>query len=126
MATILLIEDDEITQEMLTEMLGEKYKILKAKNSIEGLKLLKESQLDLVITDLMVPGLDSSLPTQENAFELITLLRLVDSKVKILVCSMLCYEPELKKKAITLGANDCLLKIESAEILHQTITNLLA
>lgn len=59
METILIIEDKESMAQMLQQTLEpEGYKILIAKNGEEGIKLIKENKIDLILTDLKLPDKD--------------------------------------------------------------------
>ena len=125
MATILVIEDNEIALRLCSIMLGEKHHVLEARNSDEGLKLLSEIKPDLVITDLMVPDSNGFFPHRTTAVELVGALRQIDKKVKIVVYSVLCYEPRLQKQALALGADACLIKMGDAELFRKTINRFL-
>ncbi len=58
-AGILVIEDDEHIQELLKYNLGQEgYRISSAVTGEEGLKLVKSRVPDLIILDLMLPGMD--------------------------------------------------------------------
>ena len=55
--TILLVDDEQNTREALSIALGrEGYIIIPASNGGEGMKLLEKEPVDLIITDLMMPG----------------------------------------------------------------------
>jgi two-component system, NtrC family, response regulator AtoC len=55
--TILLVDDEQNTREALSIALGrESYNIIPASNGGEGMKLLEKEPVDLIITDLMMPG----------------------------------------------------------------------
>ena len=57
--TILIVEDEKNTLEGLREILThEGYNVLTALSAEDGLELLKGNDIDLVITDLMLTGLD--------------------------------------------------------------------
>ena len=59
METVLVIEDKESMAEMLKETLESAgYKVISARDGIEGIKFLKEGKIDLVLTDLKVPKRD--------------------------------------------------------------------
>jgi DNA-binding NtrC family response regulator len=59
METILIVEDKESMSEMLKETLeSEGYKVIIARDGIEGMKYLKESKINLVLTDLKLPKKD--------------------------------------------------------------------
>ncbi len=56
--TILLVDDEQNTREALSIALGrEGYNIIPASNGGEGMKLLEKEPVDLIITDLMMPGI---------------------------------------------------------------------
>ena len=55
---ILIIDDDKYINDMLTEALNEEgYKVLKAYSGTEALLVLEKQRPDLVLLDLMLPGL---------------------------------------------------------------------
>jgi DNA-binding NtrC family response regulator len=59
METILVVEDKESMAEMLRETLeSEGYRVISATDGAEGIKLLKENRVDLVLTDLKLPKKD--------------------------------------------------------------------
>jgi len=56
MKTILVIEDKESMAEMLKETLeAEGYNVISAGDGMEGIRLLKEERIDIVLTDLKLP-----------------------------------------------------------------------
>ena len=56
--TILIVEDEEDIQIFLQSYFSNYYNILVAKNGQEGLEKIKSQQLDLVISDVMMPIMD--------------------------------------------------------------------
>lgn len=59
METILVVEDKESMAQMLKDTLeSEGYEVVSAKNGTEGVKYLRESGIDLVLTDLKLPEKD--------------------------------------------------------------------
>jgi len=59
MKTILLIEDNDIMRENTIELLElSNYKVISADNGIKGLHLITESNPDLIICDINLPGLN--------------------------------------------------------------------
>ena len=59
METILVAEDKESMAEMLRETLeSEGYAVISARDGAEGIRLLKDVRIDLVLTDLKLPGKD--------------------------------------------------------------------
>jgi two-component system alkaline phosphatase synthesis response regulator PhoP len=58
-STVLIVEDDPNTVELVRLYLGrDGHKVLDASEGDEGLRLAREAHPDLVILDLMLPGLD--------------------------------------------------------------------
>jgi two-component system response regulator MprA len=56
---ILIIEDDEAIQKVLQRVLSyEGYEVFKALNGQQGLNSARENRPDLVILDVMLPGMD--------------------------------------------------------------------
>jgi len=56
---ILLIDDDEIMLELLAEHVRTAgFRVVTAENGTKGLKTAKEEQPDLVVLDVMMPGMD--------------------------------------------------------------------
>ena len=59
MKTILVVDDEDALLETLTEFLqGEGYRVRSATNGRDGLACLREEDVDLVVTDLMMPIAD--------------------------------------------------------------------
>lgn len=59
MAKILIVEDDISIHSLISEILEkEKYSVLNAYSGTEALMLLEKDKVDLVLLDLMLPGLN--------------------------------------------------------------------
>ena len=59
MARILVIEDDKDIRDLLKDILeGEGYHVIMAADGNAGSKLCREETVDLVITDILMPGKD--------------------------------------------------------------------
>ena len=100
-STILIIDDDEKLNRLLTEFLGDfGFKTLSATHPKDGLKKLKHKSPDLVILDVMLPGMDG--------FEVCKTIR-QKSSVPII---MLTARGELMDRVVglELGADDYLPK----------------
>lgn len=55
--TILIVEDDELVREHSTNLVDKLgYKSFSASNAEEALRLLKEHRIDLLLTDVTLPG----------------------------------------------------------------------
>ena len=58
---ILVVEDDRVALRSVSQFLTfEGYKVERASNGSEALKLLEEEKFDLVLSDVMMPGIDGS------------------------------------------------------------------
>ena len=56
---ILIVEDDKDYRDVLAELLvGEGFKVLDAENGQVGIELLKNTDVDLVLLDLLMPQMD--------------------------------------------------------------------
>ena len=59
METIAVIEDNVLTGDMITDVLvGEGFQVIRAYSGTEALYLLKQKKPDLILLDLILPGLD--------------------------------------------------------------------
>lgn len=60
MEKILIVDDNELNREILTEMLGEDYRIVEASNGKEALAILNDDAADisLVLLDMVMPEMD--------------------------------------------------------------------
>lgn len=101
MATILLIEDEaQIKKFLRISLEAHQYQVLEARLGEQGLAMLVEQQVDLVILDLGLPDMDGQ--------EVIKALRKW-SQVPIIVLSVRSSEEE-KVQALDAGANDYVTK----------------
>jgi DNA-binding response OmpR family regulator len=56
---IMMIDDDETLLELLSGYIGSTgYRILTANDGLEGLEIIAENEPDLVVLDVMMPGID--------------------------------------------------------------------
>jgi len=100
---ILIVEDDDNSREMLKILLeGQGYTIFCAGEGSEGFHMAKDEQPDLIITDLMMPGVDG--------FGLIRRLRQEVTTAAIPVIVFTAYADVEKPAARQLGANDIAYK----------------
>jgi two-component system OmpR family response regulator len=66
MVNILIVEDDNNTRRLLEDILhDEKYMTFPAKNGIEALNIIDHQHIDLMITDIMMPGMDGYYLTEQ-------------------------------------------------------------
>lgn len=69
-ATILVCDDDPSLRELVRAVLGPRYRFVEASDGIEALALVRELKPDLIVLDVMLPGL--------SGIEVLEALRLDD------------------------------------------------
>jgi len=102
--TILIVEDDKFLRELISRKLsGEGFDALEAVDGEEGIKKIKEEKPDLVLLDLILPGIDG--------FEVLARLREDPeiSSIPVIILSNLGPREEVEK-GLKLGAIDYLIK----------------
>ena len=100
-ATVLLIDDDKDVGQMLHDTLSHSgYKTLYVQDGQSGLDILQEQPVDLVLLDLMLPGVDG--------WEICRRIREF-SDVPIIILSALGREQEVIR-GLELGADDYITK----------------
>ena len=57
-ATLLLVEDNEELLSLMMRLLQGRYRILKAADGGKALELLTKEEVDLIVSDVMMPGMD--------------------------------------------------------------------
>ena len=57
-ATILVVDDVAANIEILNGVLGNQYDVLFATNGLDAVEIAREQNLDLILLDVMMPGLD--------------------------------------------------------------------
>lgn len=104
MSTILLVDDEEINLKLLRTILRKGgYQFLEAKSGKQALGLLEKENVDLIILDLMMPGMDG-FHTLEKTKE-----SLSSTYVPVIIASALKDSGAIEK-GLQLGANDYFTK----------------
>jgi DNA-binding response OmpR family regulator len=99
---ILIIEDESHIAEALKLNLSMKgYEVLWAGDGLSGLDLWKKENPDLIVLDIMLPGIDG--------FSLLQRIRLEDEKLPVLILSAKT-EPSDKVRGLSCGVDDYLTK----------------
>jgi len=102
--TILIIEDDKFLRELIAQkLIKEGYKVSEAVDGEEGIKKVKEEKPDLVLLDLILPGIDG--------FEVLTKMKEDTSlgQIPVIILSNLGQKDDVEK-GLKLGAIDYLIK----------------
>jgi len=100
MKTILIVEDDQDINEMITKLLSRNnYQVKNAYSGTEGL-LIHDDSIDLILLDLMLPG--------KSGEDIITELK-NKNNVPVIVMSAI-HDIDKKVNLFDLGANDYITK----------------
>ena len=103
MKTILIVEDNTDIHNLLKEVLeNEKYRVLDSYSGTEALMVLEREKVNLILLDLMLPGLNG-----EDIIKKVKDIPIIVISAKI--------SPEDKVNALLSGANDYLTKPFSTE-----------
>ncbi len=118
METILVVDDEKNYLLVLKELLGEEgYEVVIAQSASEALKIFQETELDLVITDMKMPGM--------SGMELLDVLKEKDLHLPVIM--MTAYgSVEKAVEAMKKGAYDYILKPFDNEVLKKTVAKGLA
>lgn len=98
---ILIVDDEPVVRELFRRVLETDYVILEAPNGPAALKLLRSRQVDLVLLDVLLPGMDG--------IEILSRLRITRPDTPVILVS----GAATVSTAVTgmkLGALDCLIK----------------
>src|SRR6516162_6615871 len=102
--SILIVDDEELNSEGLARRLQRHgYAVTAVKSGREAIELLGERRFDLVLLDIMMPGM--------NGLEVLKLLRRVDSRIDLPIILVTAKGgSEDTVEALELGANDYVTK----------------
>ncbi len=115
MRTILVIEDDEAVRDNVLDLLkGEGFFALGAENGEEGLRAAQKRQPDLIVCDIMMPGIDG--------YDVLRSLRqdTVTSAIPFIFLTARAARSDFRE-GMELGADDYLVKPFTAEELLNAV-----
>lgn len=101
MKTILIVEDTELNIDLITQLLEDDYKLLVARDGIEGVSMATEYSPDLILMDISLPILDG--------YEATRTIRKSKPNVPIIGLSAHAMEGH-EQRARDAGCNDYLTK----------------
>lgn len=117
-ATILIAEDNLEIQQYLQERLSKKYNVILTRNGIEALETLKNEEVDLILSDVMMPEMDG-----------IKLCKTVKQNIRtchipfIILSAKSNLEDQLQ--GLEVGADDYVAKPFTFSVLSMKIQNML-
>ena len=103
-AKILVIEDDEFLRELIVQkLIKEEYEAFGAVDGKEGIKKIQEKKPDLILLDLIMPGI--------NGFEVLQTIKNdpILFSIPVIILSNLGQKEEIQK-GLRMGAKDFLVK----------------
>lgn len=101
---ILIIEDDRFLRELISrKLISEDYQICEASDGEEGVRVAKAEKPDLILLDLILPGIDG--------FEVLGKIRQAPEidQTPVIILSNLGQKEDIER-GIKLGATDYLIK----------------
>ncbi|MEW6186324.1 MAG: sigma-54 dependent transcriptional regulator [Thermodesulfobacteriota bacterium] len=118
METILIVDDEKNYLLVLKELLREAgYEVIIAQSASEAIKVFQETELDLVITDMKMPGM--------NGMELLDFLKEKDLHLPVIMMTAFG-TVEKAVEAMKKGAYDYILKPFDNDLLIQAVAKGLA
>lgn len=117
-ATLLVVDDNHDMRRYIRSLLKNEYKLLEAENGVEAMKIIEKHQVDLIVSDLLMPemdGLELSKRVKEN---------LATSHIPFLIFTAV-HSEENEKKCYSIGVDEYLCKPFDADIFKYRIRNIL-
>ncbi len=114
--TILVVDDDLMSLEMLVSILEQEYRVVKAQSGAAALALLEQLRPDLILLDLVMPEMDGYTLFQRIKEQ----PALADTPVLFLTCMT---EEQFEVKGLELGAVDYIAKPYNPHIVRLRIRN---
>lgn len=116
--SILVLEDNEELLQLMVKLLGRDYRVFTAENGKEGIVVVENEDIDLIVSDIMMPEMDG-----------IEFCKYVKSKLEISHIPVLLLTAKNKEEdraeAYEVGADAFLNKPFNLPVLHARIKNLL-
>ncbi|MGD8190939.1 two-component system response regulator DcuR [Brevibacillus ginsengisoli] len=116
MIKVLIVEDDPMVAELnkrYLEQVEEMQLCAVASNSEEAMEILSNQEIDLILLDIYMPGMDG--------LELLSMIRNLDKSVDVIVISAASDIASIKK-ALRYGVVDYLIKPFEFERFHAALT----
>ena len=114
---ILIVDDMELNRQIMKLTFENEYEILEATDGVQALALLRQTQVDLVITDIMMQPMDG--------YELIRAIRAEDALHNLPVVAVTEHDEVMQQKVLSAGADDFICKPFARHSLLRCIGGLL-
>lgn len=114
--TLLVVDDEKQNRLLLTELFGDTYKVILAKNGEQALARAVERQPDLILLDVLMPGMDGLTVIRE--------LKRMDETRHIPVIFITALDsPTDEEQGLNLGASDYIGKPFHAAVVRARVRN---
>lgn len=115
---LLVVEDNEELLQLMVRLLGREYCVFTATQGEEAIKVLNDEDVDLIVSDVMMPGIDG--------IELCKYVknRLETSHIPLILLTAKNREED-RAEAYEVGADGFITKPFNLSVLHAKIKNLL-
>jgi len=114
--TVMIVDDTLSNIELLSESLGDEYELIFATSGTDALELIRADKPDLLLLDVMMPGMDG--------YQLCTLLKgdPATRDIPVIFVTAMCQEED-EIKGLELGAIDYVTKPISPHIVRARVKN---
>lgn len=110
--TILIVEDTDLNIDLMSQVLEEEYRVLIARDGMQGIAMANEHRPDLILMDISLPVMDGYEATRQ--------IRQILPSIPILGLSAHAMAGD-EQKAMQAGCNDYLTKPVDDDLLIQKI-----
>ncbi len=112
MASVLIVDDDDIIREMLFELLSEEHSCQTAETAEKALSMLEKETYDVLLTDISMPGL--------SGLQLLEIMRQRYTHTPVIIISG-AGDLDHAHKLLNLGAFEYLLKPFRLEKVEESV-----
>jgi DNA-binding NtrC family response regulator len=112
MAEILIVDDDDVIRETLSELLSSQYVCETAETAEEALAKLQAKRFDVVLTDISMPGL--------TGLDLLEKVQNLHPKTPVIIISGVS-DQDQAHRLLSLGAFDYLQKPFRLEVVEKSV-----
>ena len=114
--SILIVDDEKANLLFLNDILGSNYDLFMARTGLEAIEMANEDKPDLILLDIILPGMDG--------YEVLTILKESEEtrEIPVIFISGLSSSDD-EMKGLSLGASDYISKPFSTAIVKFRVQN---